>query len=228
MNYPNNPTTSVADYHFFKDVVEICSQNNILLVHDLSFGHISYDDYIPLSALQIDGAKKVCLEYHSLSTNFKNPLFKLGFFAGNKDVISGVEQEKKIFGFLDNSLYLRIASYLFENYSNMISEENQEFSKRKNLLMGKLLSLGWRTKKPKATPFFWIQIPPHYSSLGFARMLLRKSGVVVIPGSDFGENGEGYIRLALNFPSDRLNEAVKRIEEHSHLLQLSYRPKRKK
>lgn len=227
LNYPNNPTSAVADYHFFKDVVEICSKNNILLVHDFSFSHIIYDDYTPLSPLQIDGAKKVCVEYHSLSTNYTNPLFELGFFAGGKDVILELESEKKIFGSLNNKIFLKVAFYLLENYYRIVSEKNQEFSKRKSLLMEKLLNLGWRIKKPKATPFFWIQIPPHYSSLGFARMLLRKSGLIVIPGSDFGENGEGYIRLALNLSSDKLNQAIKRIEKHSHLLQLSYRPKRR-
>jgi len=228
LNYPNNPTTAVTDYHFLRGVVELCSENNILLVHDFGFNHVSYEDYIPLSVLQIENAKKVCLEYHSLSTNHSFSLFRFGFFAGNKDVIPGLESNKNIFDFMDKKLLFKVGFHLLENHSRIISEENEEFSKRKNLFMDRLLNLGWRVKNPKATPFLWIQIPPHYTSLGFARMLLRKSGVVVIPGSDFGESGEGYIRLALNLPSDKLEEATKRIKKHSHLLQFSYRPNRRK
>jgi aspartate/methionine/tyrosine aminotransferase len=140
----------------------------------------------------------------------------------------GLESDRSIFDFVDDNLLFRVTSYLLENHFRITSEQSQEFSERKKLLMDRLLNLGWRVKSPKATPFFWIQIPPHYSSLGFARMLLRKTGVAVIPGSDFGESGEGYIRLALNLPGDKLKEATKRIERHSHLLQFSYRPKRRR
>ncbi|MCK4386092.1 MAG: aminotransferase class I/II-fold pyridoxal phosphate-dependent enzyme, partial [candidate division Zixibacteria bacterium] len=105
-------------------------------------------------------------------------------------------------------------------------QNNLEFAKRKDILMEGFLNLGWKAKKPKAGPFIWVKVPPRYSSVGFARMLLRKSGVLVSPGFGFGEQGEGYIRIALNHPVDKLKKALERIKKHSHIWQRKYRPKK--
>jgi LL-diaminopimelate aminotransferase len=228
LNYPHNPTSSMADIQFFKDMVEITSANNIIVIHDASFNEIYYDNHLPLSLLQIDRAKKIGVEFHSISYTYNLPGIKLGFLVGNKDIILGLESEHKTFFSQENKLSLKIALLCLENYSEIIRKNNCQYAKRREFLTEKLLELGWKSRKPRATPFFWVQIPHGYSSLGFARMLLRKAGVIVSCGSDFGENGEGYIRWTLNCSQEKLNEAIERIKRHSHLWQPSYRPKRKK
>ena len=228
LNYPHNPTSSVADIQFFRDIVEIASANNILVINDASFNEIFYDNHLPLSLLQIERAKKIGVEFHSFSYTYNLPGIKLGFLVGNKDIILGLESEHKTFFSQGSRLSLKIALLCLEHYSEIIKQNNSEYAKRREFLTEKLLELGWKSRKPRATPFFWVQIPHKYSSLGFVRMLLRKAGVLVFPGSDFGENGEGYIRWALNCSQGKLNEAIERIKRHSHLWQPRYRPKRKR
>lgn len=117
------------------------------------------------------------------------------------------------------------AMEILKNYSEIAHKNNLEFAARRETLLKGLSKLGWKAKKPKAGPFVWAKVPGRYSSVGFCRMLLRKTGVLVSPGLGFGEYGEGYVRLALNCPAEQIQRALDRIREHSHVWQRSYRKK---
>jgi LL-diaminopimelate aminotransferase len=222
LNYPHNPTTAVADPEFFGEMVEWANKRNILLVNDNSYNEICYDGYMPTSLLQVKGAKKMSAELF-----FFYPLTGIGFgfLAGNKQIISQIEATEKVFGYQASHIMLQLGLAILKNYSMIAEQNNLEFAKRKSVLMEGLLNLGWKAKRPKAGPFIWVKVPPRYSSVGFARMLLRKAGVLVSPGFGFGEHGEGYIRMALNHPANELKRALERIKEHSHIWQRRYRPK---
>jgi LL-diaminopimelate aminotransferase len=219
LNYPNDPTSSLADLNFFDEAVEIASQNNILLVNDATYSQIYYDEHLPYSLMQVKGAKKVGVEIYL----FKAPLGEVGFLVGNKEIISGLVQLDKA---LDDKdfIALRQLDSILDGYHEKVSSDNQELARRRDALYDEFLGLGWKARKPKSTPFFWVKVPPAHTSIGFSRLLLRKAGVVVFPGSSFGEEGEGYIRIALNVSADEIKQACQRIREHSHLWQKRYSP----
>lgn len=223
LNYPHNPTTAVADPEFFKESVKWASKRNILLVNDASYNEICYDGYLPTCLLQVKGAKKIGAELF-----FFYPLTGVGFgfLAGNKQIISQVEATENVLGYQFSHIMLQFSLLILKNYSIIAQQNNLEFAKRKEILLEGLLNLGWKVKKPKAGPFVWVKVPSRYSSVGFARMLLRKAGVLVSPGFGFGEYGEGYIRIALNQKAEELKKALERIKEHSHIWQRRYRPQK--
>jgi len=223
LNYPHNPTSAVADFEFFKELIKWASKRNILLVNDASYNEICYDGHAPTCLLQVKGAKKMGAEIFSF-----HPLTGIGFgfLAGNKQIISQVEATENILGYQLSHIMLELGLTILKNYSIIAEQNNLEFAKRKEILIEGLLNLGWKVKKPKAGPFLWVKVPPKYSSVGFARMLLRKAGVLVSPGFGFGEYGEGYIRIALNLPGGELKKALERIKEHSHIWQRRYRPQK--
>jgi LL-diaminopimelate aminotransferase len=221
LNYPHDPTTAVADPEFFGELVQWAHRKNILLVNDASYNEICYDGYMPTSLLQARGAKNIGAEVF-----FFYPLTGIGFgfLAGNKQIISQVEAMEKAFGYGASQIMLQTGLAILKNYSAIAEQNNDEFAKRKRILMEGLSSLGWKAKRPKAGPFIWAKVPPRYSSVGFVRMLLRKAGILVAPGFGFGEHGEGYVRIALNRPANELKKALERIKEHSHVWQRRYRP----
>lgn len=223
LNYPHNPTTAVADPEFFKESVKWASKRNVLLVNDASYNEICYDGYLPTCLLQVKGAKKIGAELF-----FFYPLTGIGFgfLAGNKQIISQVESTENVLGYQFSHITLDLSLSILKNYSIIAEQNNLEFAKRKEILLEGLLNLGWKVKKPRAGPFVWVKVPPKYSSVGFARMLLRKAGVLVSPGFGFGEYGEGYIRIALNQKTEELKKALERIKEHSHIWQRRYRPQK--
>ncbi len=222
VNYPHNPTSSVADSAFFREVVEWAGKKNVLVINDASGNEICYDDHIPVSLLQTKGAKKLAVEKFSF---FALTGIQFGFLIGDKGIISQVESVQEALGERISKASVLQALEILKNYSQIVQKNNLEFALRKDTLLKGLFNLGWKAKRPKAGPFVWVKIPPKYSSVGFFRMLLRKTGVLVSPGFGFGEHGEGYVRIALNLPADQIQKALERMEKHSHLWQRRYRPK---
>ncbi|HEX7402268.1 MAG TPA: aminotransferase class I/II-fold pyridoxal phosphate-dependent enzyme [candidate division Zixibacteria bacterium] len=222
MNYPNNPTGAVADYAFFREVMKWAGSNNVLLINDASGNEICYDDYDPVSLLQTKGAHKLALEQFSF---FHLTGIDFGFLIGDRGIISLVESVHEALGYRISKALVLSAMDILKNYTVIVRKNNPEFNRRKEVLIEGLAKLGWKAKKPKAGPFVWVNIPPKYSSVGFSRMLLRKTGVLVTPGFGFGEYGEGYVRLALNLPADQIQKALERMQKHSHVWQRRYKPK---
>jgi LL-diaminopimelate aminotransferase len=223
LNYPHSPTGSLADLIFYKELVEVALKNNVRIVQDASYNEVYFEEFQPPSLMQAESGKKVGVELHSLSTGTGIPGIDCGFIVGNKEMISGLESQTRLFNHQPNRLLLKLAEVLLEEYDAIIAKNKQEYKARRDVMTELLLSLGWRARKPKATPFFWAQIPGRYSSLGFCRMLLRKTGVIASPGIEYGGQGEGFIRLCLNQPEEKLKEAGERIREHSHFWQKRFR-----
>ncbi len=222
LNYPHDPTSSVADSVFFQEVVQWAEKKNMLVINDASGNEICYDDHIPVSFLQTKGAKKLAVEKFSF---FALTGIQFGFLVGDRGIISQTESLQEALRERISRASVLLGLEILKNYSQIVQMNNLEFAVRKDTLLKGLFNLGWKAKKPKAGPFVWVKIPPKYSSVGFFRMLLRKTGVLVSPGFGFGEHGEGYIRIALNHPAAQIQKALQRMEKHSHLWQRRYRPK---
>lgn len=223
LNYPHNPTGSLPDLYFYEELADLGLKNNIKIVQDASFNEIYFDEYQPPSFLQVKEGKRVGVELHSLSVSTGISGMDCGFLVGDKEIIFGLESQSRLFSRRKNKLILKLAQALLGEYELIIKRNREEYKLRRDIMMEVLLDLGWRARKPKATPFFWAQIPGRYSSLGFCRMLLRRTGVILSPGIEYGGSGEGYIRLCLNQPAEKLKEAGERIREHSRFWQTRYR-----
>lgn len=222
LNYPHDPTGSVADSTFFVEVVKWAGKNNILVFNDASGNEICDDDHTPICLLQTKGARKLAAEKFSFLALTG---IDFGFLVGDRGVISCMEATNVALGMRISKASVLLALEILKNYGALSSKNNGEFSARKETMMKGLTDLGWKAKKNRCGPYVWVKIPPKYTSVGFARMLLRKTGVLVSPGFGYGEYGEGFIRIALNLPADQIQKTLKRMEKHSHIWQRRYKPK---
>ncbi len=212
INYPNNPTSAVADKDFFKEVVEFAKKYGIIVCHDAAYTEISFDGYVPPSILEVDGAKDVAVEFHSLSKTYNMTGWRIGFAVGNAELISALGAVKSN---IDSGVFQAVqiaAIRALRLDRSWIKETVDIYKKRRNLLVEALNNIGLKVKPPKATFYLWIKVPEGYSSEGFASKLLDEAGIVVTPGNGFGEPGEGYIRISLTQKDERLKEAVDRIK----------------
>ncbi len=212
LNYPNNPTSAVATEEFFKRVIEYANENNIIICHDAAYSEMSYDGYRSPSFLEFEGAKDVGVEFHSLSKTYNMTGWRLGFVCGKADVVSAL---RKVKSNIDSGIFqpVQFAGIMaLESDQSHIDKLNAIYQRRRDVLVDGLNSIGWKVKKPKATFYVWIPVPPGYTSNELTRLLLEKTDIVTTPGVGFGPNGEGYIRITLTVPEERLQEAVDRIK----------------
>jgi aminotransferase len=213
LNYPNNPTGAAATKEFFEETVQLASQNDICVVHDFAYGAIGYDGNVPLSFLQIEGAKEVGIEIYTLSKTYNMAGWRVGFAVGNSSVISAVE-------LLQDHLYCSIfggiqeaAAEALTGQQECVRELNHLYERRRNVLIAGLRSLGWNVTAPKGSFFAWLKVPEGFTSTEFADILLEQAHIAVAPGIAFGELGEGFVRVGLLTSEERLGEAVRRISE---------------
>lgn len=212
INYPNNPTSAVATADFFKQVVGFAHKYNVIIAHDAAYNEMYFDNEEPLSFLQIDGAKDIGMEFHSLSKTFNMTGWRIGFAVGNKDIITGLG---KIKNNVDSGVFQAIqyaGITALENYDELNSNNRQVYQNRRDFVMAKLDKLGWKYLKPKATFYMWVETLPGYDSKSMAKKLLQEQGIVVTPGIGFGEYGEGFIRLALTVEENVLEEVFNKIK----------------
>ncbi|MDD3905654.1 MAG: LL-diaminopimelate aminotransferase [Candidatus Omnitrophica bacterium] len=213
VNYPNNPTAAVCDRKFFAEVVEFAKKHNIIVCHDAAYSEVAFDGFRPPSIFEVPGAKDVAIEFHSLSKTFNMTGWRLGFAAGNKDLIAGLA---KIKSNIDSGAFFAIqwaGVAALKNYDRHIKSVMKIYEERRNFLVDALKSLGWSVERPKATFYVWAHVPPRYTSATFAKELLEKCDIVATPGNGFGEHGEGFIRFALTVDKKRIREAVERIKK---------------
>jgi LL-diaminopimelate aminotransferase len=210
LNYPNNPTSAVAPPDFFKEVIRIALQYNIIVCHDASYTEIYYDEK-PLSFMQMPGAKDVGIEFHSLSKTYNMTGWRIGFAVGNREILGGLGKIKTN---LDSGVFQAIQEAGIRALAmsqEALAPIRKTYQERLNILYNGLTRLGMQLTKPKATFYLWVKVPPRFTSMRFAAHLLDKAGVLATPGNGFGDAGEGYIRFALTAPSRRIREAVERI-----------------
>ena len=213
LNYPNNPTAAIADVDYFRTVVEFASQYGIIVCHDGAYSEIAFDGYRPFSFLQVDGAKEVGVEFHSLSKTYNMTGWRVGFAVGNAKVIEGLSRVKSN---LDSGIFQAIQLAGVEALTGpqgFLQDLIAVYQERRDLLTDGLAALGWRVRKPKATFYVWANVPPGFTSSELTRVLLDRAGIVVTPGNGFGKMGEGYIRMTLTTPKENIQEALRRMKK---------------
>lgn len=214
LNYPNNPLAAVAEQDFFKEAVQYAASNQILLCHDFAYSELTFDGYSPTSILQQPDAKNWCVEFHSLSKSYNMAGCRIGFVVGNRQVIKnlGIVKSNIDFGVFKPIIAAGIAA--LSGCQENVKQNAKRYEERRDLLVDGLNKMGWPTTKPKATMFVWTKLPPGYTdSYEFFKLLLEKTGVLVIPGIAFGNRGEGYVRFALVEEKEILKEALDRINK---------------
>jgi alanine-synthesizing transaminase len=216
MNFPHNPTTQVVDgLDFFKKVVDFAKENNIIVLHDLAYADLVYDDYKAPSFLQVPGAKDVGVEFFSLTKSYSMAGWRVGFCVGNKDIVGALI---KIKSYLDYGMFqpIQIASIIaLRGPQDCVEEIRRVYERRRNVLMKGLKQAGWIIEPPKATMFAWAEIPESFKKMGsleFCKLLIKKGGVAVSPGIGFGEGGDEYVRFALVENEHRIRQATSGIK----------------
>jgi LL-diaminopimelate aminotransferase len=212
--YPNNPTGAIATREFYEDLVNFCREYDILLVNDMAYATVAYDGYKNPTVLQIEGAKEVAIEFHSLSKMFNMTGWRLGFALGNADAIATLQKLKSN---VDSKQFPAIAeagAYALNHVDNTATLAMYE--RRRNLLVDGLNAIGWKIEKPKSAFYVWAKVPnPSMSSAEFCAELLKQAHIVTIPGNGYGTEGEGYMRMSLTLSGDqngeRFQAAVDRI-----------------
>jgi len=215
VNYPNNPTAAVADKEFFADVVEFARRYRLIVCHDAAYSEICFDKYSPPSFLEVEGAKDVGVEFHSLSKTYNMTGWRLGFAVGNSEILAGLGKAKTN---IDSGVFQAIQWAGVEALDGDQSDVEQMcaiYQKRRDIMVDGLRAVGLEVNPPRATFYLWAKVPPGHDSVSFASRVLNEAGVVITPGSGFGAAGEGYVRLAMTVPEPRLEEAVERLQRIS-------------
>jgi alanine-synthesizing transaminase len=216
INFPNNPTTAVADVAFFQKIADFAREHDVIVVHDLAYADLNFDGYRAPSFLQARGAKDVGVEFYSLTKSYNMAGWRVGFCAGNRDVVGALI---KIKSYLDYGMFqpIQIASIIALNGpQECVKEISSMYQSRRDVLVEGLNKAGWSIEKPKATMFVWAEIPGPFKergSLEFAKHLIKEAKVAVSPGIGFGEYGDGYVRFALVENEHRIRQAVKGIKQ---------------
>jgi LL-diaminopimelate aminotransferase len=214
LNYPNNPTGAVAPDGLFERVVEFAREHEILVVHDNAYSETTYDGYVAPSFLATPGAKEVGVEVFSLSKGFNMTGWRCAAIAGNADAISAYWRLKT---HVDSGLFeaVQIAgAAALEGPSSEREEMNRIYARRRDLVVDALRAIGVEIDPPKGTIYVWAPVPEGHSSTSFAELVLEEAAVIVSPGSMYGPSGEGFFRISLTTPDDRISEAVERMREH--------------
>jgi LL-diaminopimelate aminotransferase len=213
INSPNNPTSAVAEKEFFRRVVAFAQEHHIIVCHDAAYSEIYYDGQRPASFLEIDGAKGVGIEFHSLSKTFNMTGWRIGFAVGNKQVLAALGKVKSN---LDSGVFQAVqeAGIVALDSDEQLTEGLRKvYQDRRDVLVPGLQKLGLEVEVPRAAFYVWIATPARYTSTTGTAHLLEQAGIVTTPGNGFGQEGEGYIRMTLTTTRERLAEAVERIRK---------------
>jgi LL-diaminopimelate aminotransferase len=211
LNYPNNPTTASAPRDYLEDAVAFCREHGIVLVHDHAYSEIAFDGYRPPSILEVEGANEVGIEFHSLSKTYNMTGWRLGWAAGNAELVGLLARLKT---FVDTGVFLAVQEAgvgALESWESWVPANVQRFRERRDMAVATLREAGFAVEPPRATMYLWVPVPGEVGSLDFARRALDEAGVVILPGRSLGEAGEGYFRVALTLPGPRIREGLQRI-----------------
>ncbi|MFZ1060650.1 MAG: LL-diaminopimelate aminotransferase [Candidatus Rokuibacteriota bacterium] len=212
LNYPNNPTAAVATRDFFARVVAFARRHGILVCHDAMYSELKFDGFEPPSLLEVEGAREVGVEFHSLSKTYSMTGWRLGFCVGNRAAVAGLGAVKTN---VDSGVFqaVQIAGIAALTGPQDLAEQyRRTYEARRNIVVAGLKQLGWEVDVPKGTFFVWAPVPGGLDSRSFATRLMEEAGVVVTPGVGFGPSGEGFYRIALTVEQARLAEAMERLK----------------
>ena len=215
LNYPHNPSAMTVDEGFFETVVDMAKRFKIAVIHDFAYGETCFDAYKAPSLLSVKGAKDIGVEFITLSKPYNMAGFRIGFAAGNKDMIDYLATIK---GYYDYGIFqaLQIAGIIALRHCDQnIAEQNKIYQARRDVLCEGLSRIGWNVEKPRASMFVWAKIPDEHlkgkGTIDYAMDLMEHAEVALAPGRAFGENGEKYVRIALVENQQRLRQAIRNI-----------------
>ncbi len=211
LNYPNNPTAAIADRAYLERVVAFCRRHDILIAYDNPYVEVTFDGYVAPSILEIDGARDVAVEFHSLSKSFCMTGWRLGFAVGREDNITAL---RKVKNFVDTGAFLAVqaaGAAVLDRAESLAAGYMEQFRERRDAALTALRAQGFEVATPRATMYLWIPLPEGVRSSAFQRRALEETGVVTLAGSDFGPGGEGFFRVALTVATPRLVEAAERL-----------------
>ncbi len=215
LNYPNNPVAAVADAGFFEEVVAFARKYDIIVCHDIAYSELAFDGYSPISFLSVPGAKQLGVEFYSVSKTYNMAGCRLGFIVGNSTVIKALAKIKSNIDYGVFKPVQQAGIAALTGPQDWVKNLAKTYAKRRDVLVDGLNKLGWQVDKPRASMFVWLPVPRGFNnSTDFALDLLKRTGVVAVPGIAFGEQGDRYVRIALVCPEDRLQEVVDRMARH--------------
>ena len=215
LNYPSNPTAKVASLDFYKEIVDVCRKNDVYILSDIAYAEIYFDNNVPPSIFEVEGAKDIAIEFYSLSKTYNMPGWRVGFAAGNKKLISALTRVKS---YLDYGAFTPIqvaATAALNGDQSCVDEARRLYQERRDVLVEGMAQAGWDIPKPPATMFAWAKVPEqfkHLGSLEFSKLLLKEASVAVAPGVGFGEYGEGYVRFAFVENNNRIRQAIRGVK----------------
>jgi alanine-synthesizing transaminase len=212
--YPANPTAAVADLDFYKDVVAFARKHSLIVLSDLAYAEVYFDDHPPPSILQVPGAMDIAVEFTSLSKTYSMPGWRMGFAVGNERIISALARVKS---YLDYGAFTPIqvaATAALNGPDDCIREMRDIYRRRRDVLVESFGRAGWDVPAPRASMFAWAPVPAPFNTLdtvAFSTLLIEKAEIAVAPGIGFGEHGEGFVRIALVENEQRIRQAARNL-----------------
>jgi LL-diaminopimelate aminotransferase len=210
LNYPNNPTAAIAPRDYLERVVKTCIERDILLVYDNAYSEMGFDGYVPPSIFEIDGAREVALEFHSLSKTYNMTGWRCGWAVGRPELTGALTKVK---GFTDTGQYMGIQAAgvaAIESWAEFVPPNLEVFKARRDAAVSAFRANGFTADVPQATMYLWMPLPDGIPSALFAETLREEQGVIVMPGSGFGAGGEGFFRISFIQTPERIAEAARR------------------
>jgi len=213
LNYPNNPTAGVADLDFFTQVVALAQEHQLLVCHDAAYSQVTYDGYLAPSLLQVPGAKMVAVEFNTLSKSHNMAGWRAGAVIGNPEVITQLHILKAN---IDSGQFLPVmdaAAAALNGDQAWLVDRNLVYQSRRDIVLKYLMQMGLDAQVPRASLYVWCPIPDGWQSKKFTDLLLEEAGISLTPGDIFGPHGEGYARISLTVPRERIEDAMQRMEK---------------
>lgn len=214
IGYPNNPTGAIATPEYFDKAIAFCRTHDILLAHDNAYSEIGFDGYRAPSILERPHAKETCVEFFSMSKMYNMTGWRIGFAVGNAAAIRALGTVKNNLDSGQFNAIQQAAIAALDSDQSCVEDMRAVYTQRRNLIVEALHSIGIACESPRASIYVWAQVPDGYTSESFATKMLQKAHVVVTPGSAYGPDGEGYIRISLTTPDDKIVEAIRRMKEN--------------
>jgi LL-diaminopimelate aminotransferase len=212
LSYPNNPTSAIANEEYFDRAIAYAKAHDLLLIHDNAYSELGFDGYVAPSLLQRPGARDVAIELFSMSKAYNMTGWRVAFAVGNAQAIKALGTVKSN---IDSGVFTAIQDAAIEAMlgpQDDVAEMSALYQRRRDLVLPALAKIGMSARTPKGTIYVWARIPEGYTSAGFASKVLEEANVIVAAGTAYGPDGEGYIRISLATPDERLEEAVARME----------------
>ena len=213
LSYPNNPTSAIAPPEYFDKAIAFAKKHDLLIIHDNAYSEIGFDGYKPSSFLERPGAKDVAIEFFSCSKAYNMTGWRVAFAVGNATAIKALGTVKSN---IDSGVFTAVQDAAIEALlgpQDSVEELNAMYQRRRDFVIEALAKIGIKANTPKGTIYVWAQVPEGYTSAEFATKVLEEANVIVAPGNSYGPSGEGYVRISLSTPDDRLEQAIERIKD---------------